>query len=58
LLCGFMAVNSYFILNIVYFNAKNGSINTQEQILRILYMSSWLTIVLWFLITVLVYYIK
>lgn len=58
LLCGFMAVNSYFILNIVYFNAKNGDINTQEEILRILYMSSWLTIVLWFLITVFVYFIK
>lgn len=50
-----MAVNSYFIFNIVFIKNK---VAEYEEVLRYLYMSSWLTIVLWFLITVLIYYIK
>ena len=53
---GFIAVNSSFILNIVF---RTGDDKTKAyETLRYLFMSSWATIILWFVVTVLIYSIK
>jgi hypothetical protein len=57
MIVGFVAVNAYFIISIVF--AKNlNEKNSKYQTLRFLAMGSWIAIVVWFMITVLIFYIK
>jgi glucan phosphoethanolaminetransferase (alkaline phosphatase superfamily) len=51
-----MGINSYYIFGIVLI--QNDNTAEAEEVLRYVFMGSWLTIVLWFLLTALVYYIK
>lgn len=55
-----MGVNSYYIFHIIVIEKIDDSPvpASEEELLRYLFMGSWLTIVLWFLLTALVYYIK
>lgn len=55
LICAFIAINSYYIFEIV---VRGGDYFSEKGVLKYLFMGSWLSIVVWFFITVLVYYIK
>jgi hypothetical protein len=55
LICGFMATNSYYILSIIL---SKDYVHQEQVIIAYLFMGSWLAIVVWFLISIFVYYIK
>lgn len=56
-ICAFIATNSYFILNIVL--RQDPLIKHESYIvLRYLFMASWITLVVWFTLSVLIFYIK
>lgn len=52
---GFIAVNIYFISNIVFSVGNDVKMLNAYETLKLLFLISWLTIIVWLLITVLIF---